>query len=126
VFDNIKDYMRAQKLELKRFVPLKGSTSEIYSALPIQVEVSGTYDNLGQFFSQLGFYRRIVSVSDVDVKQAEDSAQEQGRSINSAFLVTAYYISPENLEKLTAKKPPAQDAKPGSPAPKKATSGVLK
>lgn len=110
VFDNVKDYMRAQKLELRRFSPLKATSAEFYTAQPIQVEVTGTYDNLGQFFSQLGFYKRIVSVTDVDVKQAEDNAQEVGRSINGAFIVTAFYIAPENLEKLTMKKPAAPGA----------------
>lgn len=110
VYDNIKDYMRAQKLELKRFVHMKANPSDFYTAQPIQVEVTGSYDNLGQFFSQLGFYSRIVSVTEVDIKQAEDNAQESGRSINSSFIVTAYYIAPENLEKLTTKKPAAPPA----------------
>jgi len=113
VYDTIKDFLREQKLELKRFVHLKTLPSEIYTAQPIQIEVTGSYDAVGQFFSRLGFYARIVSVTDVEVKQAEDKAQEVGRSINSSFVVTAYYIAPENLEKLTTKKPAAPP--PGKP-----------
>jgi type IV pilus assembly protein PilO len=114
VFNSIKDFMKAQKLELKKFAELKPVPSEYYTAQPIQVEVTGTYDNLGQFFSQLGFYSRIVSVTDVEIKQAADSAQELGRSIDSSFIITVYFISPENLEKLTMKKPtvPAAPNKP--------------
>jgi type IV pilus assembly protein PilO len=107
VYDNIKDFLREQHLELNKFLHLKAAPAEIYTAQPIQVEVTGTYDNLGQFFSKLGFYTRIVSVTEVEVKQAEDNAQEAGRSINASFVVTAYYISPENLEKLTSRKPVA-------------------
>jgi type IV pilus assembly protein PilO len=110
VYDNIKDFLREQRLELKRFVHLKTAPADFYTAQPIQIEVTGSYDSLGQFFSRLGFFTRIVSVTDVEVKQAEDNAQEVGRSINAAFLVTAYYISPENLEKLTMKKPVAPPA----------------
>lgn len=110
VYDNIKDFLREQKLELKRFVHLKATSAEFYTAQPIQIEVTGTYDSLGQFFSRLGFYSRIVSVTEVEVKQAEDSGQEVGRSINGSFVVTAYYIAPENLEKLTMKKPAAAPA----------------
>jgi type IV pilus assembly protein PilO len=110
VYDNIKDFLREQKLELKRFVHLKAASAEFYTAQPIQIEVTGTYDSLGQFFSRLGFYSRIVSVTEVEVKQAEDSGQEVGRSINGSFVVTAYYIAPENLEKLTMKKPAAAPA----------------
>jgi type IV pilus assembly protein PilO len=120
VYDNIKDFLREQKLELKRFVHLKSVPADFYTAQPIQIEVTGAYDSLGQFFSRLGFYPRIVSVTDVEIKQAEDNAQEVGRSINGAFIVTAYYIAPENLEKLTMKKPaappPVTPAVPGKPA----------
>ena len=107
VYDNIKDFLREQRLELKRFVHLKSTSAEFYTAQPIQIEVTGSYDSLGQFFSRLGFYARIVSVTDVEIKSAEDNAQEVGRSINGSFVVTAYYIAPENLEKLTMKKPVA-------------------
>ena len=118
VYDNIKDFLREQKLELKRFVHMKATSADFYTAQPIQIEVTGSYDSLGQFFSRLGFYSRIVSVTEVEVKQAEDGGQEVGRSINGSFVVTAYYIAPENLEKLTMKKPaappPAPAAAPGS------------
>jgi type IV pilus assembly protein PilO len=118
VYDNIKDFLREQRLELKRFVHMKSTSADFYTAQPIQIEVTGSYDSLGQFFSRLGFYSRIVSVTDVEVKQAEDGGQEVGRSINGSFVVTAYYIAPDNLEKLTMKKPaappPAPAAAPGS------------
>lgn len=118
VYDNIKDFLREQKLELKRFVHLKSVPADFYTAQPIQIEVTGSYDSLGQFFSRLGFYARIVSVTEVEIKQAEDSAQEVGRSINGAFVVTAYYIAPENLEKLTMKKPAAPPPVNGAQAGK--------
>jgi type IV pilus assembly protein PilO len=119
VYDNIKDFLREQKLELKRFVHMKTVSADFYTAQPIQIEVTGSYDSLGQFFSRLGFYSRIVSVTEVEVKQAEERGQEVGRSINGAFVVTAYYIAPENLEKLTMKKPATPPpATPAAPAAK--------
>jgi len=117
VYDNIKDFLREQRLELKRFVHMKSASADFYTAQPIQIEVTGSYDSLGQFFSRLGFYSRIVSVTEVEVKQAEESGQEVGRSINGSFVVTAYYIAPEKIEKLTMKKPVAPPpATPGAPA----------
>lgn len=109
VFDSIKDLMKSRKLELKKFAPLQATPAEIYTAQPIQVELTGSYDNVGMFLSDLGFYKRIVSVTDVDVRQAEDTAQLAGRSINASFVVTAFYITPDNLAKLTNKG--------GTPAP---------
>src|SRR5215469_4813032 len=95
VYESIKDFAREQRLDMRRFAETKFAPSDFYTAQPIQVEVSGTYDNLGQFFSRLGFYTRIVSVTDVDIKQAADGAQENGRSIDSSFVITAYFIAPE-------------------------------
>ena len=116
VYSNIKDLMKAQKLELKKFAPDKTAPSEIYTAQPIAVELTGSYDNVGLFLSQLGFYRRIVSVTDVDIKQAEDNAQQVGRSINASFVLTAYYIAPENLAKLSGGAP--KEAAPAANQPK--------
>jgi len=116
VYDNIKDFLREHRLELKRFVHMKPTAAEFYTAQPIQIEVTGSYDSLGQFFSKLGFFTRIVSVTDVEVRQAEENAQQAGRSINSSFVVTAYYIAPENLEKLTSRKPAAPPAATNPPA----------
>jgi type IV pilus assembly protein PilO len=117
VYDNIKDFMRTYRLELRQFAQDKPEVSDFYTAQKILVQVSGSYDGLGQFFSQLGFYKRIVSVTEVEVKQAEDGAQEVGRSINSSFVVTAYYNAPENLEKLNSKKPVQPPQAGGAPAP---------
>lgn len=119
VYDNIKDLMRNNRLELKQFNQGKPVEAEIYTAQQILVQVSGSYDALGKFFSELGFYKRILSVTDVEIKEAEDNAQESGRTINSAFMLTAYYISPANLEKLTkpqpAAPPPAAGKGPAKP-----------
>ena len=118
VYDNIKDFMREQKLEVSRFMQLKPESQDFYTGQPIQVTVMGSYDNLGQFFSRLGFFTRIVSVTEVAITQADSNAQNYGRTVNSSFLVTAYYIAPENLEKLIMKKPASPPAKPadGKPA----------
>jgi len=114
VYDNIKDIMRNNRLEMKQFAQDKPEEAEIYTAQKILVQVSGSYDSVGQFFSQLGFYKRILSVSEVEIRQAEDSAQESGRSINSSFVLTAYFISPKNLENLT-KPAPAAPLQAGAP-----------
>jgi type IV pilus assembly protein PilO len=112
VYDSIKEYMREEKLDLGKFAEATAMPAEYYTAQPIEVDVTGPYDNLGRFFSRLGFYSRIVSVTDVDIKRADEKSQMLGRTINASFKITAYYISPDNLEKLTMKKPSAPAAKP--------------
>src|ERR1044072_7351724 len=80
VYDSIKDFLREQRLALKRFVHLKPVSADFYTAQPIQIEVTGSYDSLGQFFSRLGFFTRIVSVTDVEIPHAGSNAQEGGGS----------------------------------------------
>ena len=117
VYDSIKDFLRSQRLDLKRFAEEKAEPAEIYTRQPISVDITGSYDSLGQFFSQLGFYKRIVSVGDVDIKQAQDSAQEAGRSIDASLKVTIFFMSQENLERMASKKPIAPSAaQPGKQA----------
>jgi type IV pilus assembly protein PilO len=111
VYDSIKEYMRAERLDLGKFEENPAVPADYYTAQPIQVEVTGPYDNLGRFFSRLGFYSRIVSVTDVDIRRADEKSQAVGRTINASFKITAYFISPENLDKLTMKKPAAPAAK---------------
>ena len=111
VYDSIKDYMREEKLDLGKFAEDSAMPADYYTAQPILVDVTGPYDNLGRFFSRLGFYSRIVSVTDVEIKRADEKQQMMGRTVNASFKITAYFISPENLDKLTMKKPTAPAAK---------------
>ena len=114
VFSQIEALMVREKLVLGSFEQGKIATADYYTAQPMKYQVSGSYDSLGQFFSALGFFTRIVSVGDVEIRRAGDDQQKRGRSIEGRFTVTAYFISPGNLKNLTSKKPVA----PAKPAGK--------
>jgi type IV pilus assembly protein PilO len=116
VYDNLKDFMKEEHLDMKKFEEVKEIPADYYTAQPVNVQVAGTYDSVGRFFSKLGFYARIISVTDVEIKQAADTLQARDRSIESSFTITAYYISQANLDKLTMKKPalPAGAKPPGA------------
>jgi Tfp pilus assembly protein PilO len=119
IYQNIKDLMAAQHLELNQFLFDKTAPSDLFTEQPIKVSVTGHYNNLGQFFSKLDSFTRIISINDVEVRTADDKAQSEGRSIESNFRVRAYYLSEENVKKLTAKaQAPAPDAKGKGKNPK--------
>ncbi|MDQ3649421.1 MAG: type 4a pilus biogenesis protein PilO [Acidobacteriota bacterium] len=108
VLQGVQDRARGQ-LSLRRFTPREDIQQDHYSGKPIEVEVSGSYNKLGVFFAQMAAYQRIVSISDFKIKQSPD--QRTGRSIDSQFILTAYYASPEKLvsaAKLTATTPAAK------------------
>jgi type IV pilus assembly protein PilO len=84
-------------LSVRRFTPKDDYLEEFYAAKPIEVEVSGAYNKLGDFFAQMAAYQRIVSISDFRIMQSPQ--QQAGSTVEGQFLLTAYYVSNEQLQK---------------------------
>ena len=120
VLQNVQDRAKG-RLTLTKFTPHDEVQQDFYTGKPVAVEVSGSYNNLGQFFAQMASYQRIVSITDFKVtKLGERAAGESksGPTVAAEFLVTAYYVSPEKLQP-AAPAPPAAapQAAPAQPAP---------
>ncbi|HEY0078725.1 MAG TPA: type 4a pilus biogenesis protein PilO [Pyrinomonadaceae bacterium] len=96
------------RLTVRRFTPKDDVQQDYYSGKPVEVEVTGAYNNLGAFFAQMAAYQRIVSITDFKVSKLEDKNQDTGKTVDAQFLLTAYYASPE---KLKAEPTPEQKAK---------------
>lgn len=107
VLQGVQD--RARQLSVRRFTPKDDFLEEFYAGKPIEVEVSGSYNHLGQFFSQMAAYQRIVSISDFRITQS--GTQNGGRTVDGQFLLTAYYVSNEQLQKQKEEKEKAADKK---------------
>ncbi len=112
VLQNVQDRARGH-LMLMSFTPKDDQQQDFYTGKPIEVEVAGTYNNVGAFFASIASYQRIVSVTDFKVTQLKD--QKDNRTINAKFLLTAYYASPEKLQNVTP-APAANAANPGQTA----------
>jgi type IV pilus assembly protein PilO len=112
VLQGIQDRARG-RLSMRSFKPKEDVQQDFYSGKPIDVEVSGTYNNVGQFFAQMASYQRIVSITDFKVtKLASEKGPGEARSnqtVSAEFLVTAYYVSPEKLQA----PPPEPEEKKG-------------
>jgi type IV pilus assembly protein PilO len=61
----------ASGLEFKLFKPEASVLRDFYSELPIKIEVTGKYEELGLFVSGLASLPRIVTVHDVDISPDE-------------------------------------------------------
>ncbi|MBA2339112.1 MAG: type 4a pilus biogenesis protein PilO [Pyrinomonadaceae bacterium] len=128
VLGGIQDRARG-RLSLRRFSPKDDTQHDFYSGKPIEVEVSGTYNNLGQFFAQMAGYQRIVSITDFKVNRtggAPGAANSNaGKTIEAQFLITAYYVSSEKLQISTTAATTKPDVAPAAatttaaPAPAK-------
>lgn len=102
------------RLSVRRFTPKPDETTPqgFYSAKPIEVEISGSYNNLGAFFADMAQYQRIVSISDFKINT--NATQRAGNTIDAQFLLTAYYVSNEKLQQQQNAKPGATPTTPGA------------
>ena len=111
VLANVQDKARG-KLTLRKFTPKEDEQQEMYAAKPVEIEVTGTYNQIGQFFSQMASYQRIVSITDFKVSKLKDNLlkdKRDGKTVNAVFMLKAYYAAPEKLQ--------TAPAAPGQPAP---------
>jgi type IV pilus assembly protein PilO len=113
VLQNVQDRARG-RLTLRKFTPKDEVQQDFYTGKPVSVEVTGSYNNLGQFFAQMASYQRIVSITDFKVtklKATQPGEKADGQTVTAEFLVTAYYVSPEKLQAPSPEKK-GQPAKP--------------
>jgi type IV pilus assembly protein PilO len=116
VLQGLQDRARNSRLSLRRFAPRDDIQQDFYSGKPVEVEVTSTFANLREFFDQMAKYQRIVSITDFGINQVKD--QNAAKTIDARFLMTAYYVSAEDLAKSAPATAPAAP-KPATPAPAK-------
>jgi len=93
------------KPEAKRTHP-----SGIVYEIPVKVELSGAYHNLGYFFSSLTKLNRIVNISDFKLGNAKP---DKGQAIlKIAFTATTFSSVPES--EIAAQNTPAKPGKGGA------------
>ena len=110
VLANVQDKAKG-RLTLRKFTPKDDEQQELYAAKPVEIEVTGTYNQIGQFFSQMASYQRIVSITDFKVSKLKDNLvkdKQDGKTVDAVFMLKAYYVTPEKLQPAPA---------PGQPAP---------
>lgn len=102
----------AAGLEFDLFRPAGEVSKSFYAELPIQVEVTGTYHDLGRFASGLAALSRIVTVHDVVISSLDRSvsgAAAASKLRMQATVKTYRYIEDEESRK-------AQETKQGGKA----------
>ena len=116
VLQSVQDRARG-RLSLRRFTPKDEVQQDLYTGKPIEVEVNGTYNNVGQFFAQMASYQRIVSITNFKITRIDDKSKKDkgdGKTVTADFLLTAYYATPEKLQ--TAPPAPPANGQPANAA----------
>jgi Tfp pilus assembly protein PilO len=128
VLANVQDKARG-KLTLRKFTPKEDEQQDMYAAKPVEIEVTGTYNQIGQFFSQMASYQRIVSITDFKVtklKEALVKDKRDGKTVNAVFMLKAYYAAPEKLQAAAPGQPAAAPAPNAAVNPAAATVPAAK
>jgi len=113
VLQGIQDRAKATGLSVRHFNPKDDVQQDFYSGKKIDVAVQSSFSSLRAFFDQMAHYQRIVSITNFEIKQLENSSSS--KTIEARFDLTAYYVSAENLQK-AASKPGASPAAGNPPA----------
>jgi type IV pilus assembly protein PilO len=109
VLQGLQDTARDSKLVVMRFSPRDDTPQDSMTAKPVEVEVDSNFTNLRAFFDSMAKLPRIVSISDFKLNQVDKQTAQ--KTLHAQFLLTAYYATPENLQ-----KPAAKPGAPGQPA----------
>ncbi|HEY2865714.1 MAG TPA: type 4a pilus biogenesis protein PilO [Pyrinomonadaceae bacterium] len=116
VLQGLQDTARDSRLTVMRFSPRDDQQQDSMTAKPVEIEVDSNFNNLRSFFESMAKLPRIVSVSDFKLNQLEK--QTAAKTLHAQFVLTAYYATPETLQKPAAPaKPGTQPAAAGQPAP---------
>jgi len=89
------------------FKPEREKPLEFYAELPINIKVSGSFHQLGQFVSDLAALPRIVTVGDIEI-----SADKKTGLTMAAIARTFRYLEPEEIEALKPKPKPGAKGRP--------------
>lgn len=114
ILQGLQDTARGSRLTLLRFTPKEDSPQGFITAKPVEVEVSSTFQNLRAFYAQMARLPRIVSISDFSIRQRQK--QTSDKTLDSQFLLSAYYATPESVLKQQQLTQAAKSGQPGGPA----------
>jgi type IV pilus assembly protein PilO len=97
-------------LQIKGFKPAPIVTRQMHAEWPINLELDGTYHNLGVFFDRVSKFSRIINVGTVKIKAKEKPAP--GSTVDVTCTATTFVL----IEPKPAPATPGAAAAPGAPA----------
>ncbi|NMC66545.1 MAG: type 4a pilus biogenesis protein PilO [Acidobacteria bacterium] len=81
------------RLNVLKFQPKGEVNKDFYAEWPINIEISGTYHNLGIFFDKLSKFSRLFNVNNFSISALNNQTDEL--TIGSKFVATTYYFIEE-------------------------------
>lgn len=104
---NLQTLATQSNLTIKVFKPAAVVTKQLHAEWPINIELEGTYHNLGLFFDRISRFARIINIGNIVLK-AKDRP-DQNTTISVSCVATTFVL----LDK--PKAAPAATATPAAP-----------
>jgi len=95
-------------LKIMRVGPRATIDHEIYTEWPIDMEIVGTYHNIGSFLDKIRLLPRIVNISSMRIQsRAAEGPNSQAATVGATYTATTFVYK----EDADAALPPAKEAK---------------
>jgi type IV pilus assembly protein PilO len=88
---NIQTLATQSNLAISVFKPAPVVTRQLHAEWPINIELEGTYHNLGLFFDRISKFPRIINIGGLDIK-AKDKP-ESNLTISAACVATTFVLT---------------------------------
>lgn len=90
----IKNLGDQSNLDLKSFSPGGLRPVEFYKEFPIEMNVTGTYHDLGLFLDRVSKYQRIINVDNLRITKLKQ--RDRGKTIQASFTATTFVYDEES------------------------------
>ncbi len=84
--------------------PMPEKVESFYATLPIEISVSGTYDELGQFISGISALPRIVMIHDFSIRPSGKEGAKQEDGLNMTIKANTYRYLNEDEQRKPSEK----------------------
>jgi type IV pilus assembly protein PilO len=94
LIDGVYSQVSASGLEPINFVPNKEVKKDIYSEIPVQMKVAGSYAQLANFFERISSLPRIVNVRGLSLKRDDKVSRDNDIVLSADFTAVTFRVLP--------------------------------
>jgi type IV pilus assembly protein PilO len=92
-------YLAAQSsLAIRKFTPAPVAQREFYLEVPVNIDIDGTYHNLGAFFDRISRMSRLVNVGNVKIKSQSNQAINNTVTVQAVATTYVYQEPPPTAQ----------------------------
>ena len=79
-------------LEIRSFAPKTSTKKALHEEWPIEMQVEGTYHDLGFFFDRIARFPRIINIGDVEIRGRGAQAQPSAATITARYTAMTFVL----------------------------------